>query len=284
MKNIAISFLLCVFSFVSYSQDYIHLKDKSFIKCRIVEVTPDYVRYKNYPVKEDAAIFTIEKIKVLEIAMEDGTRIKVENTTQSGIDSRDYFFGQNTQAVKFDFLAPFNNTLSFKYEKSLKPGRSYEAWIGLPGLGFSTDETVNSRGIFIGGGFKFLNTPQYITPNVRRAHILGGYYVRPSVVFTAHRYEELIFLFDPQVGTISTKERTNVIGLGILVYGGRQWVFDNIFLIDINFGIGYGFTNGDKPSAYGFVTTGTGIPLALNGSLSIGYLFDTKRKSERRRP
>ena len=261
------------------AQDYIHLKDKSYIKCKVIEVGVDAVKYKNYPVKDDAAIYSIEKYKILEIAMEDGTRISIDQSKDGGINSEEFFYGQKTEAVKIDFFAPLNDNLIFKYERVQRPGRNFEGWFGIPGVGFNLMSDENSRpaGIFIGAGYKFISMPDYVFSNMRRSHIMKGYYVRPSTVFTVHSFDQVKSIWDPNNGLTQVKERVSVVGFGLLVYGGRQWIFDDIFLIDVNLGIGYGFTSGDKISLYGFVKPGSS-PLIFNSSLSVGLLFDSKKK------
>lgn len=261
------------------AQDYIHLKDKSYIKCKVIEVGVDVVKYKNYPVKDNAAIFSIEKFKILEIAMEDGTRISINQSKDGGINAEEFFYGQKTQAVKFDFFAPLNDNLILKYETVHRPGRSFEGWIGIPGIGFDllSDDNSRPRGIFIGAGYKFISMPDYVFSNMRRSHILKGYYVRPSAIFTAHSFDQVSSTWDPIIGLTQVKERVSVVGFGILIYGGRQWIFDDIFLIDINLGIGYGFTSGDKISLYGFVKSSS-TPLIFNSSVSIGFLLESKKK------
>ncbi|MFN3952571.1 MAG: hypothetical protein ACK4KT_09240 [Thermaurantimonas sp.] len=281
MKTQLIQLLAALFLLSGvHAQDYIHLKDKSYIKCKVVEVGVDAVKYKNYPVKEDAAIISIEKYKILEIAMEDGTRISMDQSKDGGIHAEEFFYGQKTQAVKFDFFAPLNDNLILKYERVHRPGRSFEGWLGIPGVGFDLVSEDNPRpaGIFIGAGLKFISMPDYVFSNMRRSHILKGYYVRPSAVFTAHSFDQVNSIWDPNIGLTQVKERVRVVGFGLLIYGGRQWVFDDIFLIDFNIGIGYGLTSGDKISTYGFVKP-TSSPLIVNSSLSIGLLFDSKKKN-----
>ena len=53
-----------------------------------------------------------------------------------------------------------------------------------------------------------------------------------------------------------------------------QWIFDDIFLIDLNGGVGYGGTSNESNGAYAMsVTHSEGLGLALRGSLSIGVLL-----------
>lgn len=112
--RINLPLIVLAYSIQMYAQDYIHLKDKSYIKFKITEVGSEIIRFKNYPVSEDGVVFTIEKYKILEIAMEDGTRLTFDNFENQSLVAREYFYGQNTKAVKFDFLAPIYNNMEVR--------------------------------------------------------------------------------------------------------------------------------------------------------------------------
>ncbi|GCD80312.1 hypothetical protein AT05_05340 [Schleiferia thermophila str. Yellowstone] len=46
--------------------------------------------------------------------MEDGTRLTFDNFENQSLVAREYFYGQNTKAVKFDFLAPIYNNMEVR--------------------------------------------------------------------------------------------------------------------------------------------------------------------------
>ena len=57
---------------------------------------------------------------------------------------------------------------------------------------------------------------------------------------------------------------------------GKQWVFDNSFLVDFFFGVGYGFdSNNDNEEGYQFshVTASEEVPISFSAGLKMGWLF-----------
>jgi hypothetical protein len=61
--------------------------------------------------------------------------------------------------------------------------------------------------------------------------------------------------------------------MAILLKLGKQWIFDDSFLVDLFGGIGYGI-GGDEDNAlpYGFIVTPE-VPISFTGGLRIGWTF-----------
>ena len=159
----------------------------------------------------------------------------------------------------------------FTYERSLRPGKSIEATLGIIGLGFDPQE-VNPRGATFKIGYKFIKTPDYILPGMRSSHILNGGYIRPELIFNAYSYENYYYdyMYNPEASS-----RTNSFSGAIVLNIGKQWVFSDSFLIDFYIGAGYGFASdsGDMDYHYGFAGGFSEFPIALTGGLRIGFLI-----------
>ena len=79
----------------------------------------------------------------------------------------------------------------------------------------------------------------------------------------------------------NVREDKNIATLNLMITGGKQWVFANRFLIDLNVGIGYSFSNIDEDS-YDYyelgLIYGAGTHFTYSSSLKIGYLFHDKKQ------
>jgi len=61
--------------------------------------------------------------------------------------------------------------------------------------------------------------------------------------------------------------------MAILLKLGKQWVFDDSFLVDIYGGVGYGFGGDDYDVlSYGFIVASE-VPVAFTGGIRIGWVF-----------
>ena len=69
--------------------------------------------------------------------------------------------------------------------------------------------------------------------------------------------------------------RETTFAAAIVVDIGKQWIFNDAFLIDLFIGGGFGVSNdGDEfTNLYGFLGGYNSIPFALTGGFKIGFLF-----------
>ncbi|GAB4333824.1 MAG: hypothetical protein Kow00127_25200 [Bacteroidales bacterium] len=272
MKKIIISALVTfAFASVMAQQDMLIKTSKDTLYCQVKEIGTDEIKYllPDYP---SGVLFSIDKNLVREIQFSNGKQMTF---TESFSDPENYADNRRN-AVKLDFISPLTGNTTFGFERSLRPGRSIEAALGIIGLGV-TDDYYNPAGVFVKFGYKFIKSPDFYLRGMRYAHLLKGGYVRPEIQLGyyskyEHFYEELpSYPYGTEV-----KERVNVFTgtLGLMI--GKQWIFDNIFLVDIHGGVGYGFdTNphnwGDYH--YGFVLPDEEVPIMFTGGLKVGVLF-----------
>jgi len=268
-----------MFSCLSLSaQDLIVRKNpKAEINCKIVEIGEDLVYYSAQLGGEERR-FSIDKNNIVYIKFANGEVLKME----------DSMFGQNhyqdntNNAIKFNFLAPFMGFSEFDYERSIKPGQSWTAGLGIIGLGFKTI-SVDAIGLSISGGYRFYRSPDYYLRNMKYAHLLKGSYVMPKIKFSLINAELEYYQYDYYNNYYgnNVREDKNIATLNLMITGGKQWVFANRFLIDLNVGIGYSFSNIDEDS-YDYyelgLIYGAGTHFTYSSSLKIGYLFHDKKQ------
>ncbi|MFA6199957.1 MAG: hypothetical protein WC679_06105 [Bacteroidales bacterium] len=278
MKKIALLILLVSFSINLMAQDLIIRKNpKAEIKCKIIEIGEDLVSYSAKLGGEDRR-FSIDKNNIEYIKFENGEILSME----------DAMFGKNNyqdntnNAIKFNFLSPLIGYTEFDYERSIKPGQSWEAGLGIIGLGLNNEN--DAVGAFISGGYRFYRSPDYYVRKMKYAHILKGSYVMPKIKLAMCNVDMQypIYQYDNYSGYVyEAKKSKNIATLEILITGGKQWVYSNRFLIDLNFGIGYSFSNIDDEDI-NYYSLGSsyqsGSNFTCTAGLKIGYLFYDKKQ------
>lgn len=273
MKNYLISFLFIFLCVASFAQDRIHLKNQEIIECNIKEIGENEISYTLLDNLD--LLFSIDKSKVLKVVLETGQIFSFVDK----LDDPMLYVGQNKTAWKVGLFSPAFGALSVGYERSLRPGKSLDAGLGLIGLGEQLTDN-ESRGAYGRVGFKFINTPDYVIQGMKRSHILKGWYFKPEIIFAS--YDRNFYVYNPQNGSNDTK-RKNVIAGSFDVCFGKQIVMSNIFLIDFFVGAGYGFDNITSADYgpydyylgpeyhYGF-TVGGNVPLTFTTGFKIGFL------------
>lgn len=262
IKHIFISILTCI-SFSGFTQDRIIKISKDTIMCQIKEIGDDEIKYSQKEYKGDV-IFGIDKNKVSLIIFSDGKQLSITN---SMFDAAQYE-KQRKNALKIGLLSPLFGATSFTYEKSIKPGRSIEGTLGIIGLG--TDIGGNgASGVYLKFGYKFIKTPDYYNKGTRFDHILKGGYFRPEISFSNYSINSELGL------TNSGGPKVTNTMFAFMLNIGKQWVFDDHFLIDWFAGLGYGFGEAKQNIAwhYAFVGGVPGFPLAFTTGIRIGFLY-----------
>jgi hypothetical protein len=244
------------------AQDRIIKRDGDIIECKVEEIGSEEIKYTLSEFGPDLQ-FGILKSKVDRILFADGREMLIDHlefareTTE--MNSEDLFLVQRRNAVKMAFLSPLTGVTSFSYERALKPGRSIEFTLSLIGLGFNNPE--DAAGLGLKAGYKFIRSPDHFIRGMRYAHILKGGYVRPEFSFA--RYD------------LRTRQEA-VIKAALMVNLGKQWVFSDVFLVDLYFGVGYGMTNSrieDPEYPHDFVVVDPEFPLALDAGFRLGFLI-----------
>lgn len=244
-----------------HAQDRIVKRDGEVIECKVLEVGSEEIKYSlaeyNFQVQ-----FAIHKKQVDKIVFENGQELTIDHAAAAREDaesnSADLFLVQNKNAVKVNFLSPLSGITTLSYERALRPGQSIEFSAGIIGLGFQNPN--DALGLGLQAGYKFIRSPDYYLEGMRYAHILKGGYVRPELDFASYELRE--------------KDR-HVTKFAVLLNIGKQWVFSDVFLVDLYFGIGYGYSNAREFEDWPyFIAVGTDdVPIAAAWGLRIGFLL-----------
>jgi len=276
-KHLITSVILLSFSFIINAQDQIVLKSKKVIQCKIVEVGTSDIKYKLIEKRQDLT-FSIEKFKVKKIIFSDG---EVMNVSTNELYNKDNYLDDKPNAIKVNFLSPLSGSFQMSYEHSIKPGMSLEGNFGIIGLGADIMD-LNPAGACIGFGIKFIASPDFYMERMRYAHILKGIYVNPNLQFSIFSFDNLIYLHQPfPNGDNYQRVRVGQSGGALLINVGKQWVFNNIFVIDYNVGFGYGFTNQSDiiSTSYNFSSFSNELPIAWSSNFRIGFLIKGKENT-----
>ncbi len=279
LKSLTIVCLMLITWSLS-GQDVILKKNHEMIQCKIKEIGLDEVKYI-LPDHPSDLLFSIDKDFIIKVVLENGQELEFKKAMT---DPENYKENRKN-AIKLDFMSPVTGNTTFAYEHSLRPGRSVEGTVGIIGLGANIDER-NAGGAFLKFGYKFIKDPDFYLRGMRYAHILKGSYLKPEIAFgiyganyTDWRYE---YSYYDQWGNWIYVEpqrlRETVVSGTIQLVIGKQWVFDNVFLVDMHGGIGYGFSTSSNDyyeSGYhfGYTIAPSEFPMSFSAGLKIGYLF-----------
>jgi hypothetical protein len=236
------------FTTLAYSQDVIIKRNGNQIKGKVVEVGTTEIKYK-LPDNVDGPLYAVDKNSISKIIYENG---RVENLVNDIKDPENYA-GQLKRAIKFDFLGPLIGYSQFSYEQNKGVGKSYEVSFGIIGLGKSSqlgyyDSTMHNVkrkqfGLFASAGYKFNKWPDFLFGRTRFSHIMQGAYAKP--VFYLGNYSENQIVYKGSNYNY-VAERQNITFAALQIEFGKQWVFGDKFLMDIYWGLGYGFDNKNK--------------------------------------
>ena len=242
-------------------QDRIVKRDGESIFCKVHEVGSEEIKY-SLPEYDFMVNFSIYKSQVDRILFENGQELIIDHAEAARAsvetNSADLFLVQKRNAIKFQFLSPIAGVTTLTFERALKPGQSIEASAGIIGLGFNNPD--DALGLGLRAGYKFIRNPDYYLEGMRYAHILKGGYVRPELVLASYNLRE---------------ENRNVTKAGIMLNIGKQWVFSDVFLVDLYVGAGYGYSNARTGEDWPyFIAIGTeDVPIAFNWGFRIGILL-----------
>ncbi|ELR70157.1 hypothetical protein C900_03842 [Fulvivirga imtechensis AK7] len=258
-----------------HAQDKIYKKDKTIIDCKITEIGINEIKYK-IPDKEldDSPVIAIAVTDVVRVLLSSGREIEFKDPLTDPIS----YVDDRKQALKFHFLSPLAEHLGFSYEKSIRPGRSFETGLGIIGAGFNSDSYVKSSGAYISSGYKFMKTPDFYAQRMKYAHILKGSYVKPQVLLSIYHNEM------KDVGYPQQNIEQDIVAGALIINLGKQIIYDNFFLIDYSVGLGYGFSNQKERRGfndydrfrvyhYGFIVGERNSPIAATAKLKIGILI-----------
>lgn len=309
MKNLIRLFLLSnvllLMQQKAISQDRMIVRFKTdTLLIKVIEVGVSEVKYKLWPVSESMPVMVESKEKVRRIIFENGTIMRF--AADEFTDATNYS-EQRKMVIKFDMIAITRKVFVFSFEKSLKPGVSVEAGIGVIAQNNYEGEFYQfhkASGFFARLGYKFINQPDFRMKGMRYTHILKGGYIKPELIYLSQttlidNYRSYNY---PVYGTNYTTT-CNITGYAGFLNFGKQWVLDDIFAVDFYVGLGIGAkslktsnNNGNQPlsgiigdfnitetGGYGFwvyTLTNDQISFATQAGLKVGILIGSKKKAD----
>ena len=259
MKTIFfISGIIFFYCYNIFSQDTIVKIDNSQINCKITEILTDEIKYID---NSRDIIMGIDKNAVSQVILSTGFIINFNQNQDIPVD----FSLQKKKSIKFRILSPLYGYSDFIFENSKKPGSSTEYSVGLIGLGKKL-YSANILGISLRMGYKFYKKPGYYLKGMKKKNILEGLYFKPEIATSFYKREYQYFFMSDL--------KKQVFSAALLLNIGDQWVFNDLFVIDLFMGIGYGLSS-DKSfdRQFGFTTGTNEFPIAISSGFRIGFLL-----------
>ena len=269
MKSFSILTALLLFFCVSVlGQDQIIKKKQAVISCKVKEIGMDEIKYI-MPEYSPDLIFSIDKSKVMKIIFANGKEMFFKDEMLNP----DNYVDNSRNAFKVDFISPLTGNTTFAFERNIRPGRSWEASLGIIGLGANVMD--DAFGLFGRFGYKFIKSPDFYLRGMRYAHILKGGYIRPEIAFGSYSYRRTVYDYSGGYPYNHQLKNVNNTFASLMLNIGKQWVFDNSFLVDAYVGVGYGFDSDNYDDGYNFamVTASDNTPLSFGAGLKVGFLF-----------
>lgn len=266
-----VTFLILLCSISVFAQDRIVKKNSAIINCKVTEMAAAEVKY--YYAENPKLIFGIDNALVEKVEFSTGEIIEVG---KNSFNNPEYYANHSKNALKINFLSPLFGTTEFAYERSIKPGRSWEAALGIVGLGNDAQD-IDPRGVYGKFSYKFMRNPDFYLTRMHYSHLLKGGYIAPEIALRHMSYDENWGYYYDEYDSYhdySSEGRENKTTLAILLKFGKQWVFDDAFLVDTYVGVGYGFGGDDYEGLpYGFIVAPDEFPIAFTAGIKIGWVF-----------
>ena len=195
------------------------------------------------------------------------TTLTYSTATSQNIDMD--FESQKKSIIKMEFFSPLTGHTTLGYEKYIKDWLSWEAKVGIIGLGVDNTDNENPSGILFRGGPKFKLNPDFATRDLKGTHLLSGKYISPEIVFST--YKQDVITYD---SGLDRRTRENFRSVAFIINYGRQYILADIMSVGWHVGVGYGFDNSDDDRYHHSHWNGTSdFPVALSGGFTIGVLL-----------
>ena len=261
MKTLKTLFVLVsiLFTTAAFSQDIIVRTNRDTIFCKIKEIGSSEIKYllPDYP--KDVS-FGIDIEKVRKVIFANGKEMKFTKE----MTNPENYVDNKKNALKVPIFAPLTGSFSVLYEKSIRPGRSYELGVGY--IFGRPDYNINEKGVIFRAGFKFMRSPDFYISRMRYSHLLKGSYFKPEIIFNSYSA-------DSRYNQNGNLINGNITSLSLVFNIGKQVVYDNAFLIDYFIGAGYGIANEDVGFYYANTIIDSSVPLSFTAGFKIGFLF-----------
>lgn len=284
---IVIFTIVVCLSYQAIAQDIINTKKQEIIKCKIVEVTPDVIKYKLFN-NPDGPLFILPKTDIQTIRLESGDEIIV-NEIFKNLKIDEALMNAKSKCLKVEIFAPIIGNVAVGYEQLLRPGMSFE---NILAGNFSTNLLNRSKtqGIVNKFGVKLMYGQDNSLERPEKYKALRGQYLEPEFLLATGLLRDNV-----TSGVTGTKVTTSVViryytgGLGLNY--GRQFVIGKSFSLNYHLGFGYCYTNWEKPanlknSTYPYsksynlpflvapLSNGSDVGMYFNLGFTFGYVFD----------
>lgn len=305
MKSIIKINILCIALILGIgqasAQDKMILRYKAdTLTIKVIEIGTSEIKYRLWPVDENMPLMAESKDKIAKIIFANGTVMKFSVDEFS--DASNYAEQRKT-AIKLDPFSILAGMTSIAYEQSMKPGRSWELGLGLIGLG-TTFGDEKYTGLLVRAGYKFINQPDYYMRGMRYTHILKGGYIRPEIAISFYNSTVTNSYYNyTSNASFNHQDKYRTSAIAFMLNFGKQWVFDDIFVVDAFVGLGIGGGKetdidvgqdiGTPASPFGynsysnygrgatqfglFTSTNGNITIAGQGGLKVGILLGKKK-------
>ncbi len=243
MKKQLLLLALILTSVIAFSQDkiYTRLQTKP-IDGDVVEIGTNEIKYK--APDRPSLVISIDKQDVVKIVYKNGQVNMINNPMQD----MTYYQGQHLNNLKVSLMNIATGSTQLFYERSVKPGKSYEYELNLIGLGQdqkigTTDFTMQQAGLGVGIGAKFIRLPDFVNGSLRLRHLMQGSYIKPAISMNVFQRN-----FGTVAGTVAqgyynSTEKKTCFSIHPHVTIGKEWIMDNSVSIDIYGLLGYSFDN-----------------------------------------
>ena len=280
MRNIYFA-LFAIFLLTGISlkaQDKIYRKNGQILKVKVIEVGTAEIKYRIFG-DADGPIYVLEKDRIKKIEYANGTTEKLV----VNLKDPEQYADQLNKDIKIDFIGPLIGYSQITYEKSTGVGKSYELTLGIIGAGknqlidyYDTQFRLakkNQFGIAAGAGYKFSKLPDFLFGRTRFTHLMQGGYARPTIYVGNYSENRVAYKGNNQYEL----ERQNITFGALQVELGKQWVFGDKFLLDVYWGLGWGFDNkkgngywyDDDLAAYNYINARVGRSPGFSSTFGI---------------
>jgi hypothetical protein len=246
-KTLVMAISMCILFLCNLTlkaQDIIHRKNGKTLEVNVLEIADSEVKYKLFT-QPDGVTFVMDASLIKKIVLANGTVHKFEDG--GNFENKEYYEGQSKNIYKVSFLAPAFGFTSFGYERSIKPSQSFEARLGIIGLGRNTQGLFNSikdnqSGAFVSLGYKFTHKPDSYNSRDRFSGLLNGAYIRPEISVGSYAHDVSNYSF----GSNNATQRQQTTYACLMLCEGKQYVLGKRFVVDLYTGFGLGMVSREK--------------------------------------
>ena len=183
IKYLVVLYVLLTGASSLMAQDKLVKVNGDTIVCKVKEILDDEIKYTDPKLRSDL-VFGIDKNKIKSISFEDGTEMSISDSMYGAAN----YEGQSKNIIKTRIFGLLTNCVDLTYERSIKPGHSYEVTLGYIGAGVDMND-MDQKGVYAKVGYKFFFSSDYYEKGTRYSHLLKGTYFRPEFAFSGYSFQ-----------------------------------------------------------------------------------------------